>query len=302
MPSCSATQPPGPTSPRARYSINGAEIYSRACYIHWDAAGKSLSLRDDGDTTWLGPVKIGASGSLSNSQCVLLPEKAHVTGSGTSATLSLPIEFTNFFAPGVLSPYNVYMQEQSASTGVGWQQAGTWIVPFPFTPVSVSPDAGSGDSQIFTFKMDGVFPEDEVDLSFSTSTAFGTIQFYDHGCAMIITPSLPGAYAISLRADLATSWITTDGTIGTGPALQNSQCSIDVAKSSAVLSGTTLTLQLPITFTGAFLGQKNVYVFGPGTGWPAGAPYTPLGTFTVTAPSDGRQAGSPHEPSHAHKP
>lgn len=283
--------------------INGSEIHSRACYIHWDAAGKSLSLRDDGDTTWLGPVALGAKTNLANSQCVLLPETAKVTGSGASATLSLPIEFTNFFAPGVLSPYNVYMQEQSAATGVGWQQAGTWIVPFAFTPVSVSPDAGSGDSQVFTFKMDGVFPEDEVDLSFSTSTAFGTIQFYDHGCALIINPSLPAAFAISLRADLATSWTTTNGTLGTGPSLQNSQCSIDLAKSSAVWSGTTLTLQLPVTFTDAFLGTKNIYMFGPGTGWPAGAPYTPLGTFTITdASTDGRHAGQPHDPSRPHRP
>ena len=265
--------------------INSAQIYSRACYIHWDAAGKSLSLRDDGDTTWLGPVAIGGGANLSNSQCVLLPATAKVTGAGASATLSLPIEFTNFFAPGVLSPYNVYMQEQSAATGVGWQQAGTWIVPFAFTPVSVNPDAGSGSSQVFTFKMDGVFPEDQVDLSFSTSTAFGTMQFYDHGCAMMMMAvAPPGSSQISLLGDLASSWIATDGTIGTGPALQNSQCSIDLAHSSAVLSGTTFTVQLPITFTTAFLGKKNIYMFGPGTGWPAGAPYTPLGTFTVTAP------------------
>ena len=283
--------------------VNSSEVHSRACYIHWDAASKSLSLRDDGDTTWLGPIALGAKTTLANSQCVLLPATAKVAGSGTSATLSLPVEFTNYFAPGVFSPYNVYMQEQSATTGVGWQQAGTWTVPFAFTPVSVSPNAGSGNSQVFTFKMDGVFPEDEVDLSFSTSTAFGTLQFYDHGCALIITPSLPAAFEVSLRPDLSTTWSTTNGTMGTGPALENSQCSIDVAKSSAVWSGTTLTVQLPITFTDGFLGTKNIYMFGPGTGWPAGAAYTPLGTFTVTsASSDGRQAGHPHDPSRSHRP
>ncbi len=284
--------------------INATQINSRACYIHWDAAGKSLSLRDDGDTTWLGPVAIGGSANLSNSQCVLLPAKANLTGSGASATLSLPVEFTNYFAPGTLTPYNVYMQEQSAATGAGWQQAGTWTVPFAFSPVSVSPDAGSGDAQVFTFKMDGVFPEDQVDLSFSTSTAFGTLQFYDHGCAMMISVGPSASFQISLLADLASTGTATDGTIGTGPALQNSQCSIDLSSSSAVLSVTTLTLQLPITFTNAFLGTKNVYVFGPGTGWPAGAPYTPVGTFTVSAPSagHGRHAGPPHEPSHPHRP
>jgi hypothetical protein len=177
------------------------------------------------------------------------------------------------------------MQEQSATTAVGWQQAGTWIVPFAFTPVSVSPNAGSGSTQVFTFTLAGVFPTDQPILSFSASTAFGTMQFFDHGCGMdIFTPEPPGTFQIALyNDDVSTSWMSTGGTIGTGPAIANSQCSIDLAHSSAVFSGTTLTLQLPITFTDAFLGEKNVYEFGPGTGWPAGAPYTPVGTFTVTA-------------------
>jgi M6 family metalloprotease-like protein len=280
--------------------INATQNGSRACYLHWDRAGNSVSLRTDGNDAWLGPIAIGASAQLANSQCVLLPGNATVTGSGASATLSLPIEFTNLFAPGALNPYNVYMQEQSAATAVGWQQAGTWIVPFAFAPVSVSPDAGRGYTQVFTFILDGIFPEDQVTLSLSTSTAFGTIQFYDHGCGMVIfAPEPPGMFPISLYTDLvSSSWTSTNGTIGTGPPLENSQCSIDLANSSAVLAGTKLTLQLPITFTDAFLGKKNIYEFGPGTGWPAGAPYTPVGTFTVTAtpPGVGRHGGSPHDP------
>jgi hypothetical protein len=208
-----------------------------------------------------------------------------VKGVGTSVTLSLTIDFTNLFAGGpagrATNVYGVYMQEQSVSTAVGWQEAGNWIVTFAFSPISVSPSAGSGYTQVFTFTMAGVFPEDQVWLSFSTSTALGTLQFYDHGCALMLGP---GASWIFLYSDLASSFTGMDGTLGTGPALQNSQCTVDVAHSSAVFSGSTLTLTLPITFTDAFLGQKNIYEFGPGTGMPDGAPYTPVGTFTVTAP------------------
>ncbi len=281
--------------------INATQVNSNACYIHWDAASKSLSLRDDGDDAWLGPVAIGGSANLANSRCVLLPGSANVTGSGASATLSLPIEFTNLFAAGTLSPYNVYMQEQSAATAVGWRQAGTWIVPFAFAPVSVSPDSGSGYTQVFTFTMAGIFPEDEVDLSFSTSTAFGTLQFYDHGCALMYGPAPTDIF---LFGDLASGYTGTNGNLGTGPALENSQCSVDAAASSAELSGTTLTLRLAITFSAEFLGKKNVYIFGPGTGWPAGAPYTPVGTFTVTASSSdtGHHKATPHAPTRPHHP
>ncbi len=272
--------------------INAAQLTNNACYVRWVAAGNLLYLRDDADATWLGPVPVGGSTTLGNSQCVLQPASASVMGAGASAALSLAVEFTNAFAPGAK---NVYMQEQSASTAVGWQQAGTWTVTFPFSPVSVSPNSGSGYTQLFTFTMAGVFPEDQVWLSFSTSTAFGTLQFYDHGCAMVLGPA---PSAISLYDDLASSSTFTYGTLGTGRALRNSQCTIEVAASSAVFSGSTLTLTLPITFTDAFLGQKNVYVFGPGTGWSSGAPYTPVGTFTVTAPPTGNE----HQENPAHEP
>jgi hypothetical protein len=60
-----------------------------------------------------------------------------------------------------------------------------------------------------------------------------------------------------------------------------------VAASFAQLAGSTVTVQLAITFTSAFVGQKNVYAFGPGTGWLLGASYAPVGAFTVTAPPAG---------------
>jgi M6 family metalloprotease-like protein len=255
--------------------INWAQVTSNACYIHWDAASKSLSLRNDADNAWLGPVTIGGSAALANSQCVLSPASASLTGAGSAATLSLAVDFTNRFAG---STKNVYMQAQSVHTAVGWQQAGAWTVSFAFAPGSVNPSAGTGSTQLFTFTMTGVYPGDEVDVSFSTSTALGTLQFYDHGCALV-WGSIPSV--IFLYGDLAAGGTGKNGTLGTGTAIQNSQCSVNVAATSAVLSGSTLTLQVPITFSAAFLGQKNVYMFGPGTGYAIGAPYTPVSTFTV---------------------
>jgi len=48
---------------------------------------------------------------------------------------------------------------------------------------------------------------------------------------------------------------------GTSTPLQNSQCSIDVSASSVTAVGNTLTLSLPITFTPAFAGAKNIYMY-----------------------------------------
>jgi M6 family metalloprotease-like protein len=269
--------------------MNGVQVTSHACYIHWDAAGNQLSLRDDADDAWLGPVPIGASTTLANSQCVLSPGSASVAGAGASATLRLAVAFTNLFAGQIgfsaetgLSGGALifYMQEQSAATAVGWQQTGTWNPVFAFTPVSVTPSAGSGSAQVFTFTATGLYSGDQINMSFSTSTAFGTLDFYDNACGMVLEDV---AYtAISLYGDISTTG--TQGYLGTGPALQNSQCILNTAASSAVLSGTTLTLQLALTFEPSFVGQKNIYLWGPGTGFPDGASYAPMGTFTVTTP------------------
>jgi len=63
--------------------------------------------------------------------------------------------------------------------------------------------------------------------------------------------------------------------------LQNSQCSIDLAASSAVASGNNLTLNLAISFTPTFAGTKNIYMsvlnkFGLNSGWVS------RGTWTAT--------------------
>ena len=263
-------------------NINAAQITANSCYIRWLRAGNQLYLRDDADATWLGPVAVGAAGSLANGQCLLHPNSATLAGAGATATLSLNIEFTNRFAN---SQKNVYMQTQSLATAHGWQQAGTWVVSFPFQPVSVTPATAWGSQDVFTFTMSGFYPVsdyyegDEVNLSFSTSNAFGTLQFYDHGCALIFGPRLTDIFLFS---DMASDSTGTSGTLGSGPPLENSQCSLNVAASSAELSGSTLSVRLAITFTSAFTGKKNIYLFGPGTGWPLGASYSPLGTFTVT--------------------
>jgi M6 family metalloprotease-like protein len=269
--------------------MNARQVASDACYVHWDAAGNQLSLRDDAGDAWLGPVPIGGSAALANSQCMLSPGSASVTGAGTSATLRITVAFTNLFAGDIgfsigpnasVGGMNFYMQEQSAATAAGWQQTGTWSPVFAFTPVSVTPDSASGSSQLFTFVASGVYPGDQINLSFSTSTAFGTLEFYDNSCGMVLNDVADTN--ISLYGDA--TYTNTFGILGAGRTLENSQCILNTLASSAVLSGTTVTLQLAITFKPSFLGQKNVYLWGPGTGYPDGASYAPIGAFTVTAP------------------
>jgi hypothetical protein len=48
--------------------------------------------------------------------------------------------------------------------------------------------------------------------------------------------------------------------LSSGGSLSNSQCTINTAGSSSSAGGTTLTLNLPITFTPAFAGNQVFYL------------------------------------------
>ena len=62
--------------------------------------------------------------------------------------------------------------------------------------------------------------------------------------------------------------------------IQNSQCSIDVANSSASGSPAAVVIQLSITFKPAFAGTKGIYMSASDTG--GNQPYWPyLGYWTV---------------------
>ena len=69
-------------------------------------------------------------------------------------------------------------------------------------------------------------------------------------------------------------------TVGAATTIENSQCSLNVASSSALLSGNTFTLDLAMTFQAAYAGVKNIYMYaadvsGANSGWQQ------QGTWTV---------------------
>src|SRR5205807_999571 len=84
--------------------------------------------------------------------------------------------------------------------------------------------------------------------------------------------------ALSLLSDTgqATGTTITPG----GGTLQNSQCVVNGAGSSATLSGLTLSLNVSVTFTAAFSGTKNVYMQAASPF--ASTPWQPKGSWAVT--------------------
>jgi hypothetical protein len=141
------------------------------------------------------------------------------------------------------------------------------------TTVSVSPQNGTGGSQVFTFV-------------FSDSNGYqdlhgGHILFSDnagssgdHFCWMQFSTTNAGLAPDNFIG----AWPTV--TYGSDDIVQNSQCAIDGTNSSVSGSGNTLTVNLSITFRVAYAGMKTIYTdINPSNG------YASVGTYNVTPTS-----------------
>ncbi|MGH9719434.1 MAG: malectin domain-containing carbohydrate-binding protein [Bryobacteraceae bacterium] len=141
---------------------------------------------------------------------------------------------------------------------------------------NLNPNGGSGNG--FTFS-----------LTVSDSAAATNIGFTE----LLFNNSLDGTNAcylrydqtggvIYLRDDANPAWVDS-GAPGSTAILANSQCSVNLAASSATALGTNLTLTVALSFTPAFAGAKNIYAqAGTDT---LTTDWQNVGSWTVTAPS-----------------
>ena len=266
-----------------RILINSSLAGSNACYLYYSAGNGVLYLLSDAGAFQSG-ITIGTAGTLSNSQCSInvggASAASPANAPGGTLVLTIPITFSGSFA----GAKNIYLEEQGAAISVGpWVQAGSWTVPVsaaPPAPVSVSPSSGSGASQTFiaTFS-DGAGAADitaaRILINSSLSGTSACFLYYVGGSQLLYLLSDAGAFQTPI----------TIGTLGT---LSNSQCSLNVGASSAVLSGNTLTLNLAVTFTPAFAGPKNVFLEAQNaevlSAWAQLGAWTAVGVVTPPAP------------------
>ncbi len=90
----------------------------------------------------------GSTGQASNSQCTISAVGSSISMSGNQLTVSLKITFNISFAGAKV----IYAAARDlAGQNSGWQPAGTFFVGTP--TFSVSPSAGTGASQTFSFTL-----------------------------------------------------------------------------------------------------------------------------------------------------
>jgi hypothetical protein len=263
-------------------SLNGAN----SCFVEYNRAANTIRLAADSGLAWPTPVPLGTGSAMSNSQCTLNTSSASRSMSGNSLVLNVPLSFW----PAYAGPKNVFVSAYDVNgSGSSWQNTGAWTVPSGTPPsvVSVSPSSGSGQSQVFA-------------LTVSDSNGATFIQYVylivnaavrgDNSCFVEYNRA---ANTIRLVNDSGLVW-PTPVHVGTGSAMANSQCTLNPATASVSISGSSLTINVPLTLAASYVGGKNVFasaydVNGLGSGWQN------LGSWSV--PSQGPPAVASVNPS-----
>jgi hypothetical protein len=249
-----------------------------ACYVKYDVALQRFTLANDVASTGGTNVTPG-SGSAQNDQCLLNGVGSSAVLSGTQLTLTAALLLNTGFPAG----NTIYLYAADAATNTGWVARGI----FPRVSAdSVSPAAGLGASQIFTF----VFSDTQNAANVTTM-------------AMLINSSLTFTNACYLIYERSSNtikllWDSANGAnpkpLGSNATIQNSQCALGVA--TLTVSGNSNILSVPLAFTAAFNGAKHVYMLAAGpannTGWIERGTYTTLAPGTPVANGVSPSSGS----------
>lgn len=247
---------------------------ANACYVSIDRSSGAVQLRNNTDSAWSGGLVLGQATSLSNSQCTVSGIGASITANGNALTLVLPVTFASSYAG--TRDINLKADDNGGLTS-NWQKAGTWTIPaavVPPTPPSFSsltPASGTGSGATFVANFKDPNGANEIGRALvlinSRLAASG-------GCYIYVYATTRQYYMLSAAG---TSWVGP-GVLGSS-SLSNGNCTVGSA-ASVTVSGTNLSLTLPIQFGKSFAGTKNVYtnvgdLSGVWTSWVA------AGTFTV---------------------
>jgi hypothetical protein len=108
----------------AQIDISATLSVTGACYLYYPRGLNEIYLASDAGV-WQGPLPLGSSGMLENSQCTLDVGASSASMAGNTLTLNLALSFTAGFA----GAKHVYMEVENATYDSGWSAYGIWTVP-----------------------------------------------------------------------------------------------------------------------------------------------------------------------------
>ena len=246
----------------AHLLVNGSVSGTAACFVEFNRPGNTLRLMNDAGNTWLGPITPG-SGSLSNSQCSLTGSGSGGSVSGNNLTVTYAITFKTNFS----GSKNLYLLPIDNGGQPGsWQSKGTWTVgaAVPSGPAvsTFSPLSGAASSGTFTatFTHSGGASQHYLGYILLLPTP-NVVNYTATGSCLIEYNRISNG--VRLIDNAGTGWLGGQSGIPISPsagALQNAQCSVNVAQVVASVNGTTMTVSAPVTFKSGLGGVLGTFL------------------------------------------
>jgi hypothetical protein len=268
-----SSDPAGGSDLLRTYVTFSAAGSSAQCSIIW-LAPNGLYLLNDSMTDYLRSIVPGTNDSIENSQCRINAASSSVVNSGSLQTLILDL----YFKPAFAGTKNITVLDQTKANLTASRVLGTWAVTVDpaassLQPVSVNPASGSGSSGQFVVTSSDPAGASDLVRTYVTFSAAGS-----SASCYIVWLAGNGIYLLN---DSMTDFLR--GIVpGASDSVENSQCRINAASSSAVNSGNTQALTLDLYFKPAFAGTKNIMVLDQTKANQTSASRV-LGTWTVTA-------------------
>lgn len=229
--------------------INASPSYVSSCSFYYQRATNRLFLMNDAGDSWIGPATPGVAGTLSNTQCTIDAAKSSVSGAGSTLSLTIAATATST----VVGTQNIYgYAADHADQRSGWMLLGTWLPNPPLVATAPKAVSITNVPGLTTF----VFASDNGGAYITAvQTIIATSFGYPNACSLYY---FPASNQISLMNDTGDKW-STRLTLGQPGTLSNSQCTIDVASSSATVSGDNLVLNVANTYAPGFTGSRHAW-------------------------------------------
>jgi len=258
--------------------INNVLDGRQACYLAYSVPDGTLYLVPDSGGGLLPGIMLGGTASTSNGQCTVSGAGSFASGSGTTLTLMLNVNFASSFGGNKV----VYLAARDSSgSNSGWQTMGVHGVPplpsgFP-NPVGMSPSSGTTATAAVT-------------LTYQDATSAHNLQTL----WALINSAIDGREAcyVAYYAPGNQLYLYPDNGDGTQAAsmaltgtnsLSNSQCTVSAQGSGYVMGGAQGILTLNIGFKPAFAGHQGVWMAAQTLGGAQTSAWQALGNWSVPA-------------------
>ena len=246
-----------------------------ACYLAYSRPLNTLYLVNDEGTALLPGLPMNGRETIGNSQCSVDGTGSSVSLDGGVLTLRLALSFGAGFGGNKI----LYLAARDIVQGnTGWQALGTWNVP---------------ETTVMSPTVEGLLPARGSASGVLLRVTFSdTKGWQDLGVVnILINDFLDGRRACYLAYDRASSTLFLVNDAGTAllpgwvlnspGGLSNGECSVRVEATSAEGDGNHLSLNLNLTFTSVFSGNRVIYLAARdvsdrnNSGWQA------MGTWSV---------------------